>query len=204
MENYSSTNRNKLFWINKRVFDILISILLLPLLILSSCFLLVLNLFFNQGSLFFIQERMGKNCCSFYAIKFRTMVPIEKITRQYDDPIELDRIKTFGKFIRKSRIDELPQIFNVLKGDMSLIGPRPDYYLHALEFLKKVEGYRKRHDIRPGITGLSQISLGYAEGLKATADKVNVDNYYIQNAGYVIELKIISNTMLTIIKGLGK
>ena len=204
MENYSLRNRNKLFWINKRVFDIFISILLLPLLILCSCFLLVLNLFFNPGSLFFIQERMGKNCCSFYAIKFRTMVPVEKITRQYDDPIELDRIKTFGKFIRKSRIDELPQIFNVLKGDMSLIGPRPDYYLHALEFLKKVEGYRKRHDIRPGITGLSQIRLGYAEGLKATADKVNVDNYYIQNAGYVIELKIISNTMLTIIKGLGK
>jgi len=204
MENYSLTNRNKLFWINKRVFDIFISILLLPLLILCSCFLLVLNLFFNPGSLFFIQERMGKNCCSFYAIKFRTMVPVEKITRQYDDPIELDRIKPFGKVIRKFRLDELPQIVNILKGDMSLVGPRPDYYSHALEFLKKVEGYRKRHDIRPGITGLSQIRLGYAEGLKATADKVNVDNYYIQNAGYVIELKIISNTMLTIIKGLGK
>ena len=204
MKNYSLTNRNKLFWINKRVFDIFISILLLPLLILCSCFLLVLNLFFNPGSLFFIQERMGKNCCSFYAIKFRTMVPVEKITRQYDDPIELDRIKPFGKVIRKFRLDELPQIVNILKGDMSLVGPRPDYYSHALEFLKKVEGYRKRHDIRPGITGLSQIRLGYAEGLKATADKVNVDNYYIQNAGYVIELKIISNTMLTIIKGLGK
>ena len=204
MENYSLRNRNKLFWINKRVFDIFISILLLPLLILCSCFLLVLNLFFNPGSLFFIQKRMGKNCCSFYAIKFRTMVPVEKITRQYDDPIELDRIKPFGKVIRKFRLDELPQIVNILKGDMSLVGPRPDYYSHALEFLKKVEGYRKRHDIRPGITGLSQIRLGYAEGLKATADKVNVDNYYIQNAGYVIELKIISNTMLTIIKGLGK
>ena len=204
MKNYSLTNRNKLFWINKRVFDIFISILLLPLLILFSCFLLVLNLFFNPGSLFFIQERMGKNCCSFYAIKFRTMVPVEKITRQYDDPIELDRIKPFGKVIRKFRLDELPQIVNILKGDMSLVGPRPDYYSHALEFLKKVEGYRKRHDIRPGITGLSQIRLGYAEGLKATADKVNVDNYYIQNAGYVIELKIILNTMLTIIKGLGK
>jgi len=204
MENYSLRNRNKLFWINKRVFDIFISILLLPLLILCSCFLLVLNLFFNPGSLFFIQERMGKNCCSFYAIKFRTMVPVEKITRQYDDPLELDRIKPFGKVIRKFRLDELPQIVNILKGDMSLVGPRPDYYSHALEFLKKVEGYRKRHDIRPGITGLSQIRLGYAEGVKATADKVNVDNYYIQNAGYVIELKIILNTMLTIIKGLGK
>ena len=117
MENYSLRNRNKLFWINKRVFDIFISILLLPLLILCSCFLLVLNLFFNPGSLFFIQERMGKNCCSFYAIKFRTMVPVEKITRQYDDPIELDRIKPFGKVIRKFRLDELPQIVNILKGD---------------------------------------------------------------------------------------
>ena len=204
MENYSSSNKNKLFWIYKRVFDILISILLFPLLILFSCFLLVLNFFFNPGSLFYIQERMGKNCCSFYAIKFRSMVPAVSITRQYDDPIELDRINTLGNFIRKSRIDELPQIFNVLIGDMSLIGPRPDYYSHALEFLKKVEGYRKRHDIRPGITGLSQIRLGYAEGLKETAEKVNVDNYYIQNVGYGIELKIILNTILIIIKGLGK
>ncbi|MDB3865227.1 sugar transferase [Amylibacter sp.] len=204
MENYSLTNRNKLFWINKRVFDIFISILLLPLLILCSCFLLVLNLFFNPGSLFFIQERMGKNCCSFYAIKFRTMVPVEKITRQYDDPIELDRIKPFGKVIRKSRLDELPQIINVLMGDMSLIGPRPDCYSHAVEFLKNVEGYRQRHDIRPGITGLSQIKLGYAEGLKETVKKVNIDNYYIQNIGYKIELKIILSTILTIIKGLGK
>jgi lipopolysaccharide/colanic/teichoic acid biosynthesis glycosyltransferase len=204
VENYSSSNKNKLFWIYKRVFDILISILLFPLLILFSCFLLVLNFFFNPGSLFYIQERMGKNCCSFYAIKFRSMVPAVSITRQYDDPIELDRINTLGNFIRKSRIDELPQIVNVLIGDMSLIGPRPDYYSHALEFLKKVEGYRKRHDIRPGITGLSQIRLGYAEGLKETAEKVNVDNYYIQNVGYGIELKIILNTILIIIKGLGK
>tara|TARA_B110000908_G_scaffold169456_1_gene226655 strand:+ start:1719 stop:2213 length:495 start_codon:yes stop_codon:yes gene_type:complete len=164
----------------------------------------VLNYFFNPGSLFFIQERMGKNCCSFFAIKFRSMVPAEIITRRYNDPIESHRINTFGKYMRKSRLDELPQIVNVLMGDMSLIGPRPDYYSHAVEFLKNVEGYRQRHDIRPGITGLSQIKLGYAEGLKETVKKVNIDNYYIQNIGYKIELKIILSTILTIIKGLGK
>ena len=197
-------NGNKLFWINKRIFDISLSLLLLPLLFIIIIILPFINYFSNSGRLFFIQERMGKNCEVFHAIKFRTMVPIKEITRKYDDPIETNRITFFGKFLRKSRIDELPQILNVLKGDMSLIGPRPDYYRHALEYLKSVKGYRDRHDIRPGITGLSQIRLGYAEGLEATAKKVSIDNYYIQNVGYIIELKIIVNTIITIIRGIGK
>jgi lipopolysaccharide/colanic/teichoic acid biosynthesis glycosyltransferase len=195
---------NKVFWINKRLFDIIVCLLLIPLLFIVSIIILFINYFFNSGSLLFIQDRMGKNCCVFSAIKFRTMLPVKKITRKYDDPIETDRITSFGKILRKSRIDELPQILNVLKGEMSLIGPRPDYYIHALEYLKNVNGYRERHIIRPGITGLSQIRLGYAEGLDATAKKVSVDNYYIQNVNYIIELKIIGNTILTIIRGMGK
>ena len=198
------TNGNKLFWINKRIFDISVSLLLLPLLFIIVIILPFINYFSNSGRLFFIQERMGKNCEVFHAIKFRTMVSVKEITRKYDDPIETNRITFFGKFLRKSRIDELPQILNVLKGDMSLIGPRPDYYVHALEYLKSVKGYRDRHDIRPGITGLSQIRLGYAEGLEATEKKVSIDNYYIQNVGYIIELKIIVNTIITIIRGIGK
>ena len=198
------TNGNKLFWINKRIFDISVSLLLLPLLFIIVIILPFINYFSNSGPLFFIQERMGKNCEVFHAIKFRTMVPIKEITRKYDDPIETNRITFFGKFLRKSRIDELPQILNVLKGDMSLIGPRPDYYIHALEYLKNIKGYRERHIIRPGITGLSQIRLGYAEGLEATEKKASIDNYYIQNVNYIIELKIIGNTILTIIRGMGK
>ena len=174
---------NKMFWINKRLFD---------------------NYFFNSGSLFFIQDRMGKHCTVFSAIKFRTMRPVKEITRKYDDPVETNRITPFGKILRKIRIDELPQILNVLKGDMSLIGPRPDYYIHALEYLKNVKGYRERYTIRPGITGLSQIRLGYAEGLEATEKKVTVDNYYIQNVGYVIELKIVFHTIIAIMRGMGK
>jgi len=195
---------NKMFWINKRLFDIIVCLLLIPLLLISSIIILLLNYFFNSGSLFFIQDRMGKDCVAFSAIKFRTMKHIKEITRKYDDPIEVNRITSFGKILRKSRMDELPQILNVLKGEMSLIGPRPDYYIHALEYIKIVRGYRERHIIRPGITGLSQIRLGYAEGLEATAKKAFVDNYYIQNVNYVIELKIIGNTILTIIRGMGK
>ena len=195
---------NKMFWINKRLFDILVCLLLIPLLFIISIIILLFNYFFNSGSLFFIQDRMGKNCSVFSAIKFRTMVPVKEITRRYDDPIEINRITSFGKILRKSRIDELPQIINVLKGEMSLIGPRPDYYVHALEYLKNVNGYRERYIIRPGITGLSQIRLGYAEGLEATAKKVSVDNYYIRNVNYIIELKIIGNTIFTIVRGMGK
>ena len=195
---------NKLFWINKRIFDVSICLLLIPLLIIFSILLILINYFFNSGSLFFIQDRMGKDCVAFPAIKFRTMEHTKEITRKYDDPIEVNRITSFGKILRKTRIDELPQILNVLKGEMSLIGPRPDYYIHALEYLKNVKGYRERHIIRPGITGLSQIRLGYAEGLEATAKKVSVDNYYIQNVNYIIELKIIGNTIITMIRCMGK
>ena len=195
---------NKLFWINKRLFDISMSLLLLPLLFIIGIILLLLNQFFNSGRLFFIQERMGKNCKAFLAIKFRTMTHSKEITRKYNEPIEKNRITPLGRILRKMRIDELPQILNVLKGDMSLIGPRPDYYTHALEYMKIVEGYRERYEIRPGITGLSQIRLGYVENVEGTSKKVIIDNYYIQNVGYIIELKIIISTILVMIKGLGK
>ena len=198
------TNGNKLFWINKRIFDISVSLLLLPLLFVIIIILLFINYFSNSGRLFFTQERMGKNCEVFHAIKFRTMVPVKEITRKYDDPIETNRITSLGKVLRKCRIDELPQIFNVLKGEMSLIGPRPDCYIHALEYLKNVKGYQERHIIRPGITGLSQTRLGYIEGLEATSKKASIDNYYIQNVSYTIELNIIINTFSTIIRGMGK
>ena len=197
-------NTKKLFWVNKRIFDILISLMLLPLFFMISIILLLLNRFFNRGELFFIQERMGRDCEVFFAIKFRSMMHIEEITRKHNDPIEINRITPLGKVLRKMRIDELPQILNVLKGEMSLIGPRPDYYIYALEYLKCVEGYRERHTVRPGISGLSQIRLGYVESLEATSQKASIDNYYIKNVGYIIEFKIILNTILIIIRGMGK
>ena len=204
MKNSQYLYGNKLFWINKRIFDITLSLLLLPLLFTVGIILLFFNLFLNQGRLFFIQKRMGKNCEFFFVIKFRTMTDNIEITRKYDDPIETNRVTSLGRILRKLRIDELPQILNVIKGEMSLIGPRPDYFPHALEYLNNIEGYRERHNVRPGITGLSQIRLGYVDSLEGTTKKAFIDNYYIQNASYVIELKIIINTILVVIKGLGK
>jgi len=192
------------FWISKRFLDLTLSIIFLPILATIALVIFCLNLFYNKGSVFYIQKRMGKNCVPFYAIKFRTMINIKKIDRKYSDPLEHSRITSLGYILRRTKIDELPQIINVIKGEMSLIGPRPDYYKYALEYLKSVEGYRERHTIRPGISGLSQIRLGYVESLEATSEKASIDNYYIQNVGYIIEFKIILNTILTILRAMGK
>lgn len=194
---------NKLFWINKRLFDIIISMLLMPILMILCLLLMLLNKFLNPGPIIFTQLRMGKDCKPFKAIKFRTMLKTSQIQRKFDDPVEQDRITPLGRIFRKIRLDELPQIINVIKGDMSLIGPRPDYYDHALIFIDSVKGYRERHVIRPGISGLSQIRLGYAEGLTATRKKSEIDLFYIGNVGYKLELKIFFGTILTVFKGLG-
>jgi lipopolysaccharide/colanic/teichoic acid biosynthesis glycosyltransferase len=192
---------SKFYWASKRFFDIFISILLLPAIVIISLILLILNNHLNPGPIFFIQSRMGKNCKSFNAIKFRSMLNIDVIQRSYNDPIEQNRITPLGKILRNFRIDELPQIINVLKGDMSLIGPRPDYYEHALVFADRVRGYRSRHIIRPGISGLSQIRLGYAVGVTATRNKAVIDRFYIENAGFKLDTKIVFGTILTVLKG---
>jgi lipopolysaccharide/colanic/teichoic acid biosynthesis glycosyltransferase len=191
------------FWFFKRVFDVVVSLALVPALVTTALALVVLNPFFNRGSLFFVQERMGKHCKPFRAIKFRTMVHVAEIVRSHDDPIEMDRITVLGKFLRNSRLDEVPQIINVLKGDMSLIGPRPDYYRHASYFLEHVAGYRERHMVRPGISGLAQVNLGYAVGIEATAAKVNADTYYLANAGFRLEAAIFLETLRTVFLRLG-
>jgi lipopolysaccharide/colanic/teichoic acid biosynthesis glycosyltransferase len=191
------------YWIFKRIFDISVSLSLLPLLIFITLCIFLCNFIFNPGSIFFVQERMGKDCKLFRAIKFRSMRTTKLIERNYDDPVETDRIPPFGKLLRKSRIDELPQILNVLQGEMSLIGPRPDYYEHAKVYLDTIHNYRDRHVIRPGITGLSQIRLGYAEGLKATMQKSTMDNYYINNTNFMMDTKILFGTIYIILAQLG-
>jgi lipopolysaccharide/colanic/teichoic acid biosynthesis glycosyltransferase len=192
------------FWKAKRFFDIAVCIILIPMLFMITGLLIFFNIFYNKGSVFFIQKRMGKDCAPFYAIKFRTMAYAKIMERKYSDPIDTERITELGRLLRKLRIDELPQIINVLKGDMSLIGPRPDYYEHALIFLENIPEYELRHSIKPGISGLSQIRLGYAEGIIATKKKSRVDIFYIKNAGFSLDSKIFFGTILTILKGVGE
>lgn len=183
----------------KRPFDIFFCVLLLPILAFFCVILLVANPLFNKGPLFYFQARMGKDCRAFRLVKFRSMKCAAKVKRSANDPLEQDRITPLGRFIRKTRIDELPQILNVLSGDMSLIGPRPDYFNHARKFVKTVPGYRERHTIRPGISGLAQIELGYVEGHEATVQKVKADLKYINNAGFRLEASIFWRTVLTVV-----
>jgi len=198
-----SLGRKRIFWACKRLFDIGASLVLLLIVVPLAGVIAVLNPFLNRGQLFFIQKRMGRDCQPFMAIKFRSMTKVAEITRAHDDPIEQHRITPLGRFLRKTRLDELPQILNVLRGEMSLIGPRPDYYEHACAFKAAIPGYNERHIIRPGISGLAQVDLGYIEGTDATRAKVEKDLYYIRHAGFRQEARVFVATVATVVKMAG-
>ncbi len=185
----------------KRPFDVAVCIVvLLPLLLLSAAALAALNPLLNRGPLFFVQTRMGRNCRPFRLLKFRTMREAGAGRRPADGRLEVDRITRFGMVLRKTRIDELPQIVNVLRGEMSLIGPRPDIYEHGLHFCRKIPGYADRHAVRPGISGLAQTEIGYVEGTEATRRKVHADLYYVANMGLLLELWIVWRTVAVILR----
>lgn len=189
----------KMFRIFKRVFDIVVSMLLLPVLFFAAVALLALNPWANKGPLIFKQQRMGQHCKPFIVYKFRTMLCEPVISRGPDDPLELNRITKLGAICRKLRIDEIPQIINVIKGDMSLIGPRPDYLPHAIEYLAKIPQYNTRHCVRPGISGLAQVEIGYVSSVRETRKKVAADIYYIKNATFRLELWIICRTIKAVL-----
>jgi lipopolysaccharide/colanic/teichoic acid biosynthesis glycosyltransferase len=191
------------FWIAKRLFDILLPVLLLVPLVVILCGLLVVNPIFNPGPLFFIQLRMGQNRKPFRILKFRTMRVASEI-RGADDSLETHLISRFGGILRRTRIDELPQIVNVLTGEMSLIGPRPDTFSHATEFCRKIPDYRHRFQVRPGISGLAQVDHGYVQGIEATFEKARLDRSYVENASLGLEARIFFKTLYSVIGCTGR
>ena len=195
-------SRGFLVW--KRCFDLLWVVLLLPVAVTVGLALLVLNPALNPGSLFFSQTRMGQDCKPFRALKFRTMTTETDVTRGAFDGLEHHRITPFGRFLRRTRLDELPQVLNVLAGEMSVIGPRPDFYDHALVYVDQVPGYRERHRMRPGISGYAQVRHGYIEGLDGVRAKVNADLQYIAHASVLADLRITWATIKVVLhrKGL--
>ncbi|MGM0583318.1 MAG: sugar transferase [Pseudomonadota bacterium] len=193
----------RLFGLAKRVFDIGMSVASLPFLLVIGAGLALINPFLNPGPLLFFQTRMGKDCRPFTAVKFRTMQPEGEGKRGHDDPLETDRIPPIGRFLRRSRIDETPQVWNVLRGEMSLIGPRPDIYEHGLAFLDTVPGYRERHAVRPGISGLAQVRMGYAEGTEMTTRKTRQDLIYIRRMGWRLEAYVFLRTLKVLSNGFG-
>ena len=186
-------SRFYLIW--KRSFDLTGALLLLPIMLIVAAVLIVANRRLNPGPLFYAQKRMGHNCEPFQALKFRTMLAASEITRGAYDELEHDRITPFGKFLRRMRLDELPQIINILRRDMSLIGPRPDYYDHAVVYIDTVHGYRERHRMRPGISGYAQVRHGYIEGIEGVRSKVSADLQYISKASILVDLKITWRTI---------
>jgi len=180
-----------------RAFDCAVALCALPSLALVAVLLLAVNPWLNRGPLLFTQTRMGRHGRPFRLHKFRSMRPLARL-RRYDAPLERDAITPLGRFIRHRRIDELPQVINVLRGEMSIIGPRPDAYEHARAFCAAVPGYAQRHAVRPGITGLAQVTGGYAEGLAATAEKVRADLHYVGARSVRLDAWILWRTIFTV------
>lgn len=184
----------------KRVLDILLSLLALPIAIPIILIFAVIIKLETPGPAFFLQERVGLHGKYFKVIKLRSMgVNAEKNGAQWatkNDP----RVTRVGAFIRKTRIDELPQLFNVLKGDMSLIGPRPERPMFTAQFNEEIPGFIDRLQVKPGITGWAQVNGGYDI---TPREKLELDRYYIDNMSFWLDLKIILKTIKVCITGDG-
>ncbi|MBV1863456.1 MAG: sugar transferase [Rhodobacteraceae bacterium] len=191
---------SRLFLIAKRMIDLGFAIMLLPVLGVISVLLLLVNRQFNPGPLFFDQERVGKDQQMFRIVKFRTMAGTCDECRFADT--ETDRINQVGRFLRRTRIDELPQILNVLIGQMSMVGPRPEQVEFYNLYVAEIPGYALRQHVRPGITGLAQLKYGYTSDVVGTARKLKWDLEYIRRMGFAIEGYIIWQTLLFVFQRL--
>ncbi|WP_257205658.1 sugar transferase [Priestia megaterium] len=154
----------------------------------------------SKGPAFFLQERVGLNGRLFHVIKLRSMNENAEVNGAQwalkDDP----RVTVIGSFIRKTRIDEIPQLINILKGDMSLIGPRPERPIFTEQFNKEIVGFKNRLVVKPGLTGWAQVNGGYDISPK---EKLELDIYYIQNISFITDMKIIFKTVKVVFTGDG-
>ncbi len=156
----------------------------------------------SAGPVFFIQPRAGRDGRPFGLIKFRTMHPAEA-TRSEWVLDNIDRITRLGRWLRRFRLDELPQLVNVLHGEMSFIGPRPHPVSNHAVFLEQIAYYQLRSSIRPGVTGWAQVRYGYANNLEEETEKMRYDLYYIKNRSFWLDLRIVFETVGIILFGKG-
>jgi exopolysaccharide biosynthesis polyprenyl glycosylphosphotransferase len=189
----------------KRVVDIAIALALLPLAAVLMVISAIAIRLTSKGPIFYTQERIGLHNRAFHVLKFRSMVHGAEDTSgpvwaSPGDP----RITPVGKWLRRWRLDELPQIFNVLIGDMSLVGPRPERSVFVNEFLTAVPMYNQRHGLRPGITGWGQIHYDYAASREQTREKLEYDLFYVKNASFLLDLAILLRTTRTLVAGQGR
>jgi len=190
----------------KRAFDILASALLL---VLTWPFIIITMLAIKiedgiRAPIFYKQIRVGENGIPYHVFKFRSMrVDAEKNHRPVWAGKEDSRITRVGNFIRKTRIDELPQIYNVLRGDMSFVGPRPERPEFVVRLSETLPYYKERHRVKPGITGWAQISYPYGASEKDALEKLQYDLYYVKNFSVFLDVLILLQTVEVIIFGKG-
>lgn len=194
---------NPLYMLFKRLLDILLVLVLLPLALPIMLLTAIAIKCDDGGSVFYNQERIGWRGKPFTMYKFRSMT--ESAARnQETETLENDRrITRVGRFIRKTRLDELPQFFNVLLGNMSLIGPRPEYKKFADALEKQVPFYQYRHIVKPGISGWAQVMHGYATGADETQIKIEYDFYYIKHFSLSLDCLIAVKTVYVMLVGIG-
>ncbi|MCB8994335.1 MAG: sugar transferase [Bacteroidales bacterium] len=187
----------------KQLIDIVVSVLSLLLL---SPVILILSIgvkLSSKGPVFYSHERIGKYGKPFHIYKFRSMrTDAEKNGPELSSK-EDPRLTNFGRFMRKYRLDEIPNFFNVLKGDMSLVGPRPERKFFIDQIIKRAPHYTHLHKVKPGITSWGQVKYGYAENVDQMIRRLRYDILYIENMSLFVDFKILFYTVLTIIRGRG-
>ncbi|WP_299110572.1 sugar transferase [uncultured Winogradskyella sp.] len=196
---FSRSNENKLYIFFQRGFDIVFSLIGLFFGLLIAPIILIGNLIGNRGPLFYSQERVGRNSKPFQIIKLRSMV-----VNAEEDGVKWaqkndTRITAFGMFLRRSRLDEIPQFINVLKGDMSIIGPRPERPFFVNELSRIIPFYETRHIIKPGLTGWAQVSTRYGASVDDSLTKLQYDLYYIKHRSVFLDFSISIKTLSTIL-----
>ena len=187
----------------KRIIDVVAVLGVMPIVLPVMLITAIVIKLESKGGALFIQKRVGKGGREFDIYKFRSMAhDSEKDGAKFASAGDM-RVTRVGKFIRKTRIDELPQFFNVLKGDMSLIGPRPEQKVFVDQFEEKIPFYNYRHIVRPGISGWAQVMQGYAADVEDTQIKVEFDFYYIKHFSLWLDVLIVFKTIKTMLTGFG-
>lgn len=194
------------FWqfVVKRLVDVTVSIISMLILLPVYIVLMIAVKYSSKGPIFFLQERVGKGGVPFRIIKFRTMVVgAEKGGPQLSSDND-QRITKIGKFMRKVRLDETPQFWNVIKGDMSLVGPRPERQFYIDQILVKEPHFRQLNKVKPGITSWGQVKFGYAQNVDEMVRRMKYDLLYLKNMSIALDLKIMLYTILIVFRGSGK